>query len=526
MCPGWLCPPRESDPVEDNASPDSDERHHAAKDNRNRMAWHLLTLGIPLLIQTFSMFFEGLIRREKTELSLRVRFKSPNHSLKQIASLMKLHLFNEIADTALNKAEENKAVQLMNRLINDIEKAKASDNLSDVESYREKLNPIICLLEKCRKLSITRKDFDGENWKALDLIDFELAKEHFEHLHNLFNSFWFLKLGVRTSMKLRFNVDYHEALVAESLSLSLAYIEGLDGKTIEIPVLDQKSRKYQLVPHKIRETRLGDALPCYVLESENNQLPPWFIVRGTQYYTGASADGKEYRTGGLESILADALDHECITRNIINKSLVHRPIVKQDNTYVQRESLSDIFQQWHDKGKKAILCGHSLGGTLVNALAVEFYGDVKTAYAFSAAGVSLETATRWDQLKKEQEGLDGHPKLVNFDYEGDIIPAGGRRLIGMHLAIEPLAQLVSNRIYVCHVRSHLNHDFQIQKVDTVKENRKWARLFCEQLRIITGRCFRLLIALFNGNYLPDWWKNRKIYREYAAFHRLIRLSTQ
>lgn len=474
-----------------------------------RPVWYFLTLGIPILIETLSLFFDGVIHREKTGDAVRFRFKYKYLPTSRVNQVTRFQQYNEIAYSILNGGELKKALQLMEKSKGEYEKALEDGDSDQAKISQEKFNSLIALLEKNKNEKLSRKDMTDKDWKELDLIDYEVAKDYFSELAEVFNSTWFKNLEFGKEMTERFRVDYHEAAVAESLSLSLAYIEGLDGKIFSLPVFDKETNSYRSVEYKIKEAHLGDALPCYIFESEDPQASPWFVVRGTQY--------NKDRAGSFESIVADAIDHKCIARHIINKALVHRPLVKEGDVFVQKDSLSDIFERWRKQNKQVILAGHSLGGTLVNNLAVDFPDTIKAVYAFCAAGVSRVTGERWKQLPQSSQD-----KIINFDFEGDVVPSGGHCLIGRHLAIQALLGAEQpNGVYLSHVRSHLNRDFQIQKVDILKENTKFARVFCEKIRVIAGHCLRFLLSIFGNKYLPDWWKNRSIYKLQAKMQRTI-----
>lgn len=493
----------------------TNEAQEKPQSHIQRKAWSFLTMGIPAMIEAFSVFFAGITHREKSGISLVARFKGQYIRPDQLSQLNKFQRVNEGLAVSINEAERGKALQLMQRILNEAERQGTPE---DVVS--EKLKPFTALLEKCSRLKTSRHHFKEEDWKVLDLIDFELVQESFNNFVTVFNSDWMGESGLHTALQSDFGIDYYEAVLAETLSLFLGYIERLDGKQISLPIFDPSTGLYRSASYQIKQTYLGDALPCYILESEDPLAHPWFVVRGTQPYTGLNAEGKELRVGSLESILADSLDHDCISRNVINKALVSRPIVNVDGKFVQTESLSDIFRNWREQGKTVNLCGHSLGGTIVNALTVEFYDQVKGAYAFSGAGVSYEMAQRWESLVKNDTTESYKTKLVNFDYEGDFVPSGGKSLIGNHFAMTELEG--KSALYDSHVISHLNRDFQIQKVDLTKENRKLSRFFMERVRMVVGTCFRFLLQCFNSKYIPDWWKRSKEYMAYAAFERHVR----
>lgn len=497
----------------------------------SRRFWHFLTLGVPAIIKALSLFFESFICRIKKGPTYTFRFAPKHITPEKSLNLDAFYRFNEAVPGLLKNAEANKILQMLNILVNQREIAKCSDNPDEVATITKKMDALSCILEKNKKKGLSRKDLSAEEWTILDNVCYELAVEFFANLSNMFNTGWFHSLCFDSIMEQTFYTNYQEALIAENLALSLAYIEGLDGKILSLPVFDEGSKGYKQVNYRIQESTLGDNLPCYILESIDPSARPWVVVRGTQYYTDLSSKGKELRRGSLESILADSIDHKCIARHVINKTLLTRPKFENDKgIIVEQESLGDFFEKWHQENKQANLTGHSLGATFVNNLAVEFYDDVYKAYAFSGAGVSKKIAKRWNflvektRVRKElsieaREMLNA--KLVNFDYEGDLIPSGGSRLIGQHLAIKKLAKRQMEKMYYCHVTPHLNNNFALSLVDITKEKKKLARWFCEELRIATGRCFRFLLTMFNSKLFPDWWVKRKVYKEAAYHHRIL-----
>ncbi|HEV8050858.1 MAG TPA: hypothetical protein VGP47_00070 [Parachlamydiaceae bacterium] len=487
-----------------------------------RTAWNFLTLGIPLLFDSLSLFFSGLIHRETFGSPLKVRFKYERLPSDKVTQLVKFNYFNQVSSKPLNDAVANRCLNHMLRLINKLDEAKTKGDCYDISECQLKLNALKAILEKNSCLRGTRGIFNECDWKIADEIEFELTQEYFGELTDLFNTEWFSTCGLQERLSSDFGMNYHESVIAESLALALAYIEGLVGKTISLPIFDKALGKYQSVVFTIRSTNLGDTLPCYILECEDHGINPWMVIRGTQGFLGVTADKKEFRQGGLESVLNDSLDPDCVSKNVINKALVCRPIVKENGVFVQKDSLADIFRKWKMEGRNVNLAGHSLGGTLVNSLTVEFYDQINSAYAFSGAGVSYKTGKKWDKLNHLYPEMDLENKLINFDYDNDLIPSGGRRPIGKHLAITALLQIGPQGISDYHGRSHLNSDFQIQKVDVFKEMHKWTRICCERFRIITGKCFHILLYFFGNKYVPDWWKNRKVYHERAKLERKIR----
>lgn len=484
------------------------------KSSTSSAVWSYLTLGIPRLIESLSLFFDGIVHREKRGEPLSIRFTTGHLNAFDEQQLQKFHNYQEKEESNfLKNTELKKAQQLMEALAEVSKQARLEGNETLFVETDKKLKLFQGLIEKNSNTKLKNRQLDEHEWPLLDEVKFELTKEHFEDLVLQFNSEWFRSYLISERMERFGGLDYCEAVIAEILGVSLSYIEGLDGKSIKLPFLDTRTGLFKLVTYTINKTVLGDNLPCYTLECELSEAHPWFVFRGTQRYTTLNSQGKELREGSFESILADVIDYKCVSRRLINKSLVHRPIVKEGEHYKQMESLGDIFCRWRREGKKVLLTGHSLGGTIVNALTVEFFDDVKRGYSFSGTGVSSKIAWLWNS-----KGVLAKKKLINFNNEGDMIPSGGAALIGQHFAIKPL-WVAKKGIYHAHNRRNLNKDFEIQKVNIKKENGKFARAFCERIRIIIGAIFRFFLSLFNPSYLPDWWKNRFVYKKQANLYR-------
>lgn len=496
------------------------KKQNIALEIGKRSLWQFLSFGVPRLIETLSIFLHGIIHREQTGIALCFKFKDKYLDSERISVLKKFYEFNEVSQTPLNQAQSAKVFQIVNQAITLKEKSLITRNEILLKNSEELISKFIALLHKNAEKKATRKNFNLEDWNALDVVDYKLAKEHFLNLVKVFNSLWFYSLRFQQEMKNHFGVNYCEALIAEGLSLSLSYIQGLDGKKIWLPFKkDDINEPYRAIEYRISETFLGDSLPCYVLESNDPEAHPWFVIRGTQPYIGLSPTGKEYRIGSFESILADAIDPAGIASDVIKKGAVHRPLVKIGDAWVQKESLFDLFKRWKDNNQKVILAGHSLGGYLINNLAVRYYDDIKTAYGFSSAGIDRKIADKWEKFLESRARETGktveelEKKIVNIDYEGDFIPAGGGKLIGLHLAIEPQNIPKDHGWYHSHIKCHLNQNFKISKVDLKKENSKFSRTFCETVRIIIGLLFRVLLNLFSPKSIPDWWINREHYGE-------------
>lgn len=487
-----------------------------------RPYWHYLTLGIPILIEKVSLFCYEAVHREIMGEAVQFNFKYKFLPKAYVNQINLFHKYNEDVSSVLNSSQLHKATKMAQQLSDSL--ANTANTSIDNESKlddQKKYQSIVTLINNNKNPKLSKKSMNARDWKTLDMIDYEIAKDHFSNLSDIFNTDWFKNLGFSREIKSRFQIDYQEALVAESLSITLAYVEGLEGKTLSLPYLDNQTGTYRPVIYTIKEFSLGDALPCYIFESNDPQAPPWFVIRGTRR--------TPKRIACLESILADTIDYKGISRKVVNKSLVYRPVKKEGNDFVQQESLSDIFNRWRKQNKKVILAGHSLGGTLANIVAIDFPNTFKVVYTFGAAGVSQKTNLRYQKIREKV-----HDKLINFDFEGDIIPSGGHCLIGRHLSIKAIWETNEPSIGLSdlHLRSHLNQDFQMQNIDVPKENNKFARFVFEKIRAFAGCCLRGLLYVFGRKHLPDWWKKRKVYKQQANiqrslnFHKILKSDHQ
>jgi len=501
--------------------------------NLHRTALNFLTLGIPLLIKAISMIWQGIVHREKTGPIFRARFNKKILNTEDQSQLAKYQRVCELPFRPLKKVEQEKAYQLINQITAACQLSLKEDKFIEAKICENKLKALHTLLEKNGRYKTTRADFDEEDWKILDCINFEILSEQLETVNSVFNADWFKNPQALVSLKTNFGFDYDEAALAEFLSFDLPYIEGLDGKKIMLPIKDKINGGNRLVLYTIKANRLGDALPCYVLESSDPDAHPWLAIRGTQHYTKLSGQGKEMRVASKESVYADFIDEKCLSRRPINQALVTRPIYKEGDKLVQRESLGDIFRRWREEKKTAILCGHSWAATTVNTLSVEFDAQVEHVYGFNPAGGSQETYAAWKLLVQDEFGniplID--KKRTNFLVEGEPVPASGDQLIGTLLAVTDLESEYRDIAGVpekqkgftaTHNRRHLRRDFQLQMVDRIKENSKFARVFCERLRGIIGKILKCLSIVFSRDVLPDWHRKHKFFLEVASHYRHIR----
>lgn len=367
----------------------------------------------------------------------------------------------------------------------DILRSPSQDIAADVLSSIKVLNQ----LQNTK--NATRQDFSLAEWKALDFINFELVKEHMEIAFELFQAGYGVADSDFWSSQ---GVDWRELVVSEVLTRAFAFTEELGGKNIALPTV-LKDDSLALVEYSIKQVYLGDALPCYVLVSDDQKAPAWFVIRGTEFTPGGAfgSEGKykEYRTGGRESVFADFIDSEGLGQLAVYKAMKEcssRPDVEEGYC-----GLDKIFRVAL-VDKRIIVTGHSLGGCLTNILAA-FYGDViDKAYALCAPGVSRDVAN----CCKQEIG----DKLINIGIQGDLVPAVGELFIGKHVVMS------GNKSFI---EAHLDYLFNKEKqefylVDVEAENSSKMRQKNERRRQMVGSVMKLLADP------PDWWVRRQCYR--------------
>jgi hypothetical protein len=358
-------------------------------------------------------------------------------------------------------------------------------------------NPIFqALIAKSMIPNGTRFDYDKDEWEALDSVNFELTQEHFQTLESLLNSPFFNQIS--DNMRETFQIDFRESLIAEVLSKSLAYIEGLEGRTILIPTFlnEDPEKPYQMIEYTIQLIKLGDNLPAYILEPRNapKAAKPWLVVRGTDV-----VPFKQVRMASEEAVMADFISNKGISPHVILKSL-SQPVR-------EGQSLTDIFDRWEDGTVN--LAGHSLGGYLVNDIAIRFANKVNHAYGFSAPAVGKKLGRKWRQLLESQQIKK--EQIVNYDIEGDIVASSGRAdgLVGLRIAITLASPPSKDDPLHSHLRHNLNIPFIAQEVDCESED-KFSRDLLEKILFLSRRIIKLVAYL--SQQVPDWELNRDRYK--------------
>lgn len=497
--------------------------------------WNILSLGIPYLAHKVKVFLERFIHREKAGIGINVAFNLNSLTQEENERLNKYCQFYEILKTPLKCIQREMAIKMHHEAAQKKEQSEKVKDTAQVQYYDTRINVLKNLLALDVKKKATRHDFNEADWNMIDEIDYAILQEHFARLNSFFNAEWYQSMPHHNKLKRGFNIDYRESIIAEILAFTVAYVQNLDGKTLNLPIYDHEKEIFRLVPYTLTAATLGDNLPYYILESDDPMAQTWVAVRGTQRFRKLARKDVEVRMGSTESIISDILDPKCLARHIINKALVARPIVnkdaeKQNAKYQQKESLEDIFMKLKASNKRIVLVGHSLGGTIVNTLGAEFAEigiEQFVVYGFSAPGVSKQIADKWNGLLKKNATADKNaasiplPKIINFDHHGDLVPALGKFLIGDHFAVEALSTAYEKGLYKSHVQRHLWNNCDIHQVDIVKENNKLERKIADFFRIIIGKLVQAIMVISKSKF-PDWWIRKNFYKAQAKLVRKIR----
>lgn len=391
----------------------------------------------------------------------------------------------------------------LNDMINEKEAlAEANEPFdADERAEKEKLGEKAAqLIERSKNKKFKRSKFDGDNAEVYDKATFELVKEFTNDLCLLFNSQHLQPTADKINEK--FDFDYYQAVIGEVLARSIAYNPHLDGQTMSLPVKNDDGT-YEMAEFTITQYFLGEGLPSYILEckdSDNKDLHhPWFVVRGTDTTNPKTSDARRHKTGCVESVLADFVHMEGVAEGLIDDAIVFGGTFA-DGT---KTDLLEIFE-----GRQFNLTGHSLGGCIVNQMATILNKNVNQAFAFGAPGVSQRIAT-WAQ--KENDENFNINKLVNIQTEGDFVPSVGRKLIGTHVALTPLAMPRHPNASHMHVLMVLTKPFKMQKIDISAESDKPSRILAEKARVKAGAVISRLAGTFNKK-LPTWSASRKVER--------------
>ncbi len=337
---------------------------------------------------------------------------------------------------------------------------------------------------------------------ALDEVNFRATQNYLNDLAPVLND---PNSGINQHAQQHKTYHYKNALIAETLSKSLAYNDKIDQREIVIPVEVEGTMKF--VNYKIEKQYLGEKLPFYVFtpistpvisqtsslnatEKEIKQYAqPWVVIRGTEPLL------TEDKEGAQESIAADVKDANGVS------SL---PIWQRSD-----ELLVLLAQLKEKTGQRINITGHSLGGTLAQAMAVIYNPLVDQTFAFNSPGVDKNIHDFAMELDKQVQD-----KIVVFHRAGDIVSSASPKRIGQNFEIiSTLSAKEQNDAFVKHSDMMLNIPHRQTQVDIKKDEKNWMRRFSDwNRRTILSKTSSLLV---DAN-LFGWFKNRQALRDFAS----------
>jgi hypothetical protein len=387
-------------------------------------------------------------------------------------------------------------INLLDNQLQDQNKASLTEN-----------NPVFSLAVKYLSFQYTLAELSVEERTALDEVNFQATQRYLNDIVPVLND---PASGINQhaqQAKTYQAYHYKNALVAEILSKSLAYNGHINDKEIAIPVDIGGTMK--LVNYKIQQKYLGNQLPFYVLtplltsSSTTSQNPlnmatleeieqyaqPWVVIRGTEPLL------EQDKEGAKESIAADVKD----SKGVSALPIWHRYdelLVFLANTYDQ------------PKPKKFNITGHSLGGTLAQAMAVIYNPLVDQTFAFNSPGVDEDIHNYAKQLDKQVQD-----KIVVFHRAGDIVSSASPKRIGQNFEISNVAEKEQNDAFVKHSDMMLNTPHRQRRVDIQKDEKNWMRRFSDwNRRHILSKVSHLVV---DANTF-GWFKNRHQLRDFAS----------
>ncbi|GAB4235598.1 MAG: hypothetical protein Tsb0021_15170 [Chlamydiales bacterium] len=401
------------------------------------------------------------------------------------------HLANKLVDKNVKRTAV-KTLELYKSVLNQPLQLKHPDihshhffkqNIDSLES----LLPIIPYLETN---SYDLNSLSGKQWKALDVVHFELTQNKLLLAAQLLNSTSVNE--VRELLAKHFNVDFSKALVSEILAKNLAYTLDQGGKILSIPI-KQQNGFYLMIEYTVREFTVGDNLPVYILEADQKEVvaPPFMVIRGTETTFN--------RKGSIESLQMDLLDAEGIAVEPLYKSLA---LDKNE------KSIHYFFDKWEKEGKKPIITGHSLGGFLSLWIGVHFLSKIDGVFTFNSPGVSNSLVQIYREQCKKSDTPNPQDKIVNFVREGDPVSGLESHFIGQSIETWPSNSTNDKGIQEIHSEYILLGAFNAQKIDCEKEQENTHRRRLNMVRQLASYCLKNS-DIFKTT--PDWWTQKSEY---------------
>lgn len=277
--------------------------------------------------------------------------------------------------------------------------------------------------------------------QELDNQDFETTQVFFEDLTALLRSG---ELNPLLKLYEAIPISYVEAMTGEVLSKVLAYREGIEGKTLHLPV--HLEGEWRQIPYHVESWWIDGKLPMMLLKSSQPRTPSWIVPRGTSPFFGL-------RKGTIESIEADLQNQDGIDVELLERE----------------EHLGEVIEGLCEEGRSLCVAGHSLGGVMAVHLGVKVAMNTPRVYAYNAPGAGPITKGLYDSLTDR-------PAIFQFMTDGDLIPCVGRFLLGKVFAVDIHRLLLP---VGAHLELTLNRDHALREVAAEEEERTLAREFME-----------------------------------------------
>lgn len=346
------------------------------------------------------------------------------------------------------------------------------------------------LLAKSAPKEAKKGLWDRVHWRKFEAININLIKKYVKSLNVLFGTTYLDK--IQKNIRDKFGVDYKESLIAQLLSLSLAYNAPQDGDIIPLPT-KRPDGSYSLCNYEVSTLILGDNIPYYVLMPQEDAVEPWIVFRGTVAYTKTDAKG-ELKQGARESINADLAHRDGVGYGLIDKALKDKSV----------NSLTAKLREIESRGVKCKVTGHSLGGVLSKDFGVKAARYVDQVYTFGAPWVSKETHTLWSKALKQGTKQQ---KIVNWIIDGDPVGCVGSYPVGTYIVTNPVGARIAGDRYNAHEPAPLElstsfwhqqnilsgWNFDAQLMDVENEGQKYLRAITEKVRYFAGKVAHLFV---------------------------------
>ena len=320
---------------------------------------------------------------------------------------------------------------------------------------------------------IPYKDLSDNARLLFNAVNLGLIKEHLADIKTLAN----LEKGPDLS---HLGINYFETEIQDTLARGLSFIDKrlLSDNDLKIQVpIKQGDGKFALQDYKVDRFNLSgksnananpeelkkfhqEGHPIFLLKPEEGG-PPLIVARGTLLADNAT-------DGAFASIQADG------RKDLSLKWIVGNPNLK---------SAMDELYKAHGPIQ---VCGHSLGGNIATTLAVAFPEHISRVTTISAPHVSKEVYAAWMNIP-----MDKRPKVDHIIVEHDLVPSGGKRIIGSAILAEQLDEnnnpVIGSNPTDRHLQNFNNRNVRYAAINKTKETEKAIRGLNTANVIVAGR---------------------------------------